>query len=124
MKMPRFTTSELGSVPGDIRICMNHSHPLKTKRMFLGIHLDFSTHQMILYTGIASLFVEIYGKSRKEGVIDKETLLCNLKGFMVFFHNSNHSKHFFNLGITIYPDHIILFFWQFRLYVPLGKFLK
>jgi len=121
MKFPTLTTSDLGSVPGDIRINISRKHPLKFKRLFLGLHLDFSTHQMLLYMGIVTLFIELYGVDRKVAVIDKEKSLLRFKEFEIFYHDSNYSKHFFNIGITFYTNAVILFFWQLRFWVPLTK---
>jgi len=121
MKLPTLTTSELGSVPGDIRINISRRHPLKFKRLFLGLHLDFSTHQMMLYMGVITLFIEIYGIDRSVGVQDKQRSLWKLGELELFYHNSNLSKHYFNIGITFYNNAVILFLWQLRLWISLTK---
>jgi len=121
MRFPTLTTSELGSVPGDIRINISRKHPLKLKRIFLGLHIDFSTHQLLWYMGILTLFIEIYGIDRKQAVIDKKRTLYKVKNIELLFHNSNYSKHFFNIGITFENNTIILFFWQLQLWIPLTK---
>ena len=120
MKLPIFTTSNLRTVHGDIRINLTRTHPLKFKRLFLGLHVDFSTHQLIIYMGIITLFIEIYGIDKKDGVIDRQKSIWKSRGELeLFYHDSNYSKHFFNMGITIYTNAIILFLWQLRLWIPL-----
>lgn len=117
----KFTTSDLRSVSGDIRINLTRTHPLKFKRIFLGLHVDFSTHQLMIYMGLITLFIEIYGPYKEDAVIDKQRSLWKLGELELFFHNSNYSKHFFNIGMTIYPNAVILFFWQLRFWIPLTK---
>jgi len=121
MKKPKFTTSDLTSVPGDIRVNLSRKHPLKFKRLFLGLHVDFSTHQLLLYMGIITLFIEIYGPYREHAVIDRQKLIWKLGKLELFYHDSNYSKHFFNIGITIQQNSVILFLWQLRLWIPIKK---
>jgi hypothetical protein len=115
MKRPKFTTSDLGDVPGDIRINLSRRHPLKFRRLFLGLHVDFSTHQLLLYMGIMTLFIEIYGPYRENAVIDRLKPLLKFKRLTLEYHDSNYSKHFFNIGITFEQNEITLFLWQLRL---------
>lgn len=117
MKLPIFTTSDLRSVHGDIRINLSRKHPLKFKRIFLGLHVDFSTHQLLLYMGIITLFIEIYGPHKENAVIDRHKPLGKLGRLELFYHDSNYSKHFFNIGITIEQNSIVLFLWQLRLWI-------
>lgn len=119
MKKPTFTTSDLRSVSGDIRINLSRRHPLKFKRLFLGLHVDFSTHQLLLYMGIITLFIEIYGPYKEHAVIDRQKFLCKLGKIELVYHDSNYSKHFFNIGITIEQNEITLFLWQLRLLIPI-----
>ena len=67
----RFTTSEMADVEADIRVNISRPHPLKFKRLFLGLHIDFSMHQLLLYAGLATLFVEIYGPKRDDATVEK-----------------------------------------------------
>ncbi len=118
MDKPRFTTSDLRSVPADIRINLSRKHPLKFKRLFLGLHVDFSTHQLLLYMGIITLFIELYSPYKEHAVIDRQKPLGKLGRLELFYHDSNYSKHFFNIGITIEQNQITLFLWQLRLMIP------
>ena len=113
----KITTSDLRSVPADIRINLSRKHPLRFRRLFLGLHLDFSTHQILAYFGLFTLFMEIYGPYKKDAVIDMERVLCKFKNLKLCFHNSNYSKHFFNIGVTFESNHLTLFFWQLRFYI-------
>ena len=121
VKLPILTTSELSSVPADIRVCLTRTHPLKFKRLFLGLHIDFSTHQLLLYMGFITLFVEIYGINRNGAVKDRRKSIWKLNELELLYHDSNYSKHFFNIGMTIYTNYIILFLWQLQLWIPIRK---
>jgi len=118
MDKPRFTTSDLRSVPADIRVNLSRQHPLKFKRLFLGFHVDFSTHQLLLYMGIITLFIEIYAPYKEDAVIDRQKSLGKFGKLELFYHDSNYSKHFFNIGITIEQNTVVLFLWQLRLWIP------
>ena len=120
----KFSTSDKADIPADVRLNIHFNNPTKEKRLFLGIHLDFSTHQILLYLGLLTIFVEIKGIQRDDAVHDKEKLLWRCKFVDLVFHNSNYSKHFFNLGILIQHRHITLFFWQLRLKLWNPKRLK
>jgi len=113
----RFTTSEMADVPADVRINLSRPHPLKFKRLFLGLHLDFSMHQMMLYAGLATLFIEIYPPIREEeATIDGKKLLWKTKYFDLGYHYTNHKPHdyFFNMGATFYTDCVVLFLWKLQ----------
>ena len=68
--------------------------------------------------GILTIFIEIYGIDKKDGVIDRQKSIWRVGELELFYHDSNYSKHFFNIGITIYTNAVILFLWQLRLWVP------
>ena len=121
----KFTTSNLSSVKADIRICPmpDLENPFKFKRVFLGLHLDFSAHQTMLYLGIFHLFIEIYDPRPNEATVDYERVLWRRGRTVLVWHTTNHKPHdyFFNIGTTISSDGITFFFWKLRLHVAVNK---
>jgi len=127
MEEKLFTTSPLSSTPAKIRVCLDRNHPLKFKRLFLGLHFDFSTHQFLLYMGLITLFIELFSSAREWGAtIDKRNSVWKKGDLELLKHYTNHIPHdyFFNIGITIYTNYIILFLWKLQLWIPIKEKVK
>ena len=121
-KLLKFTTSALSSVQADIRVNLERPHPLQFKRLFLGLHLDFSTHQLLLYMGVLTLFIELFAPKRTwGGTIDYQKSLFKTGNLELFYCWTNHIPHdyVFNIGMTFYSNYIIIFFWKLQLWIPI-----
>lgn len=123
------TTSSNSNVKAKIRFCpeIDLVNPFKLKRWFFGLHLDFSTHQMILYLGVFHLFIEILEVDRSiwgYATIDNFRVIKKHNSWTFGKHCTNHiPDDFFNIGITAdlghfgggYSRDIIFFFGKYQL---------
>lgn len=118
----KITTSKSGHIKADIIIHGEIYNIFKEKTCFLGIHLDFSTHQMCLYLGFLYIFIELFGVDRSSwgyATIDSVKDIFKWKGIRLNWHYTNHIPHdyFFNLGVTFTENHTVLFLWKLQLVI-------
>jgi len=120
MRRPKFTTSARASVPADIRVHLEFHNPFKQNeiRLFVGLHLDFSGRQALLYFGFVTLLIEVCRKHDPRPSIDKETLLHVIGKLNILRHDNNRHNNFFNIGCTIHRNkahrHTAWFFGKLR----------
>lgn len=131
----KITTSKHDSIQADIRICpeIDLENPFKLKRVFLGLHLDFSMRQIIVYLSVLYLFMEFFPPDRSawgHGTIDHADKIWSHGRFTLQKHGTNHiPDHFFNIGITFelgkfggdYPRDITMFLWKWQFVILLDK---
>lgn len=131
----KVTTSKRDSVEADIRFCpsIDFENPIKFKRIFLGLHLDFSMRQVILYLCPFYLFMEFFPPDRSSwgyATIDHADKIWSYGRFTLQKHGTNHiPDHFFNIGITFelgkfgggYQRDITIFFWKWQFVILVDK---